>query len=196
MLVGCFLLPFLGLAVSFTHYLWSSFIVSCWLSQFIDKCEAGDWCTISKVEELLATYADMETSLGCYLVYTFSTSQVNWISQLYLGVASLSSPYSPLSRSLYAVGSFSAALGGDTFSLESFKKKYLFPALIFLKSFSGMVEDTFVSLKKLSSGLETELVTETDCNRISRLNQLIRCLDRVKPISANGLFREVHGTFL
>ena len=36
--VGSFLLPFLGFLLSFTHYFWTSFTVCCWLSEFIHQC--------------------------------------------------------------------------------------------------------------------------------------------------------------
>ena len=79
-IVGSLLLPFLGFLMSFTHYFWTSFIVCCWLSQFIEECN-NNGCSLEKVEKLLAMYTEIERSLCFYFVFIFSTAQLNWITQ-------------------------------------------------------------------------------------------------------------------
>ena len=112
-LVGGFLLPFLGFVLSFTPYCWCTFIVSCWLTELTGRCQFLD-CqdAVSKTEQLLGRYKELEKSLGVYFAFTFTTAQINWITQLYMGVVSLNSPYSTLTRALFIGGAFLAASGG------------------------------------------------------------------------------------
>ena len=63
-------------------------------------------------------------------------------------------------------------------------------------SLSGIVEDTFTCLKRISSVLEQELLAERDSYRVTRLGQLIRDIDRILPLSARGLFRKVSGLYV
>ena len=63
-------------------------------------------------------YVELERMLGFFLVYSFTTCQLNWISQLYMGVSTLNSPYSLLSRGLYAGGSLLSAVGGRVMSYD------------------------------------------------------------------------------
>ena len=105
------LIPFLGLAVSFIHYFWSAFIVSCWLTKFIEKCNMTE-CHIHRVDRLLLNYAKIEKSLGKYFAFNFTCFQFNWIFIFYLGVTALEVPYSVLTRILFGGGSFFTAFGG------------------------------------------------------------------------------------
>ena len=105
------LIPFLGLAVSFIHYFWSAFIVSCWLTKFIEKCDITE-CHIARVDRLLVNYAKIENSLGKYFAFSFTFFQFNWIFIFYLGVTALEVPYSVLTRILFGGGSFFTAFGG------------------------------------------------------------------------------------
>ena len=59
---------------------------------------------------------------------------------------------------------------------------------------SGLIEDTFRTLKSLSRGVEVNMAREadTDTRRLSRLGLVSRDIDRLQPMSACGLFREIH----
>ena len=70
-------------------------------------------CPITNTEQLLARYSELDRALGPYFAFTFTTSQLNWISQLYMGVASLHSPYSQVTIVLFTGGAFVAASGGN-----------------------------------------------------------------------------------
>ena len=110
-LIPTVLIPFLGLAVSLIHYFWNAFIVSCWLTRFIEKCNITE-CHMARVDWLLGNYAKMENNLGKYFAFSFTCFQFNWIFIFYLGVTSLNLPYSVLSRTFFGGGSFFTAFGG------------------------------------------------------------------------------------
>ena len=110
-LLGGFVVPSLGFVLSFTPYCWCTFIVCCWLTEFIGKCHF-EGCPVTNTEQLLGRYKELDKSLGLYFAFTFTSAQLNWISQLYMGVISLNSPYSQLVRALFTGGSFLAASGG------------------------------------------------------------------------------------
>ena len=59
-------------------------------------------------------------------------------------------------------------------------------------TFSGLIEDTFLTLKSLSRGVEVNMAREADTRRLSRLGLVTGDLDRLQPVSACGLFREIH----
>ena len=64
--------------------------------------------------------------------------------------------------------------------------------MIYLITISGLIEDTFLTLKSLSGGVEVIMARETDTRRLSRLGLVGRDIDRLQPMSACGLFREIH----
>ena len=76
------------------------------------KCQFRG-CAVTNTEHLLGRYKELEASLGLYFAFTFTTAQLNWISQLYMGVVSLNSPYPQLVRALFTGGAFLAASGGE-----------------------------------------------------------------------------------
>ena len=108
------LIPFLGLAFSVANYFWSAFIVSCWLTKFIEKCKITE-CHIARVDWLLGNYAKIENCLGKYFAFSFTCFQFNWIFIFYLGVIALKAPYSVLSRTLFGGGCFFTAFGGKNY---------------------------------------------------------------------------------
>ena len=132
-LVGGFLLPFLGFALSFTHYFWCTGIVCCWLTEFTGDCEFRG-CPVTNTEQLVGRYKQLERSLGPYFAFTFTTAQLNWISQLYMGVAGLNSPYSRLAIILFSGGSFLAAAAGTVIrSSFLFQGSNILPYLWFIQ---------------------------------------------------------------
>ena len=66
--------------------------------------------------------------------------------------------------------------------------------LVFLLSVSGLVGQTFLAVKEITSCLERELQVETDCVRLARLSHLTRDVDRLQPLTACGLFREAQSS--
>ena len=64
--------------------------------------------------------------------------------------------------------------------------------MIYLITISGLTEDTLLTLKSLSRGVEVNMARETDTRRLSRLGLVTRDIDRLQPMSACGLFREIH----
>ena len=69
-------------------------------------------------------------------------------------------------------------------------------ALVFLFSLSGLVGEAFLAVKEITSSLERELQAETDLARQARISQLTRDIDRLQPLTACGLFREVQSSLL
>ena len=113
-IIAAIVIPSISEFVALFHWFFASFVVSIWITKFIDKCtNVKDKSNpMLEIRSILDIYQQLDEHLGLYTAICFGIIQINWIIITYLGLITYFNHYPPISTATFGLGAIIASLSG------------------------------------------------------------------------------------
>ena len=179
-IITVFIIPLL--IVFWFSICWSlpTLIVSSWIGKFIELCRGiTRFNDISDVENCIKIYFTIGKGFGMYFLYVFGVSQIFAIFTFFMGITTMIGPIESFSLDI------SLAFGFFCF---------FFGLICSIIDFACILDDGYQAMTELVRPLQDRLLMIEEKFERQQIENLIRDIQRVGPLSGKGFFQITRGT--